>query len=191
MAMRPASTFMVRSIPSEPSLPIRRITMPLARRFYQICVAMVADSLAEADLTPLQYGVLAYLNKDDGEPGIDQVGLAARLGVDRNNASVIVGELEKRGLVERRVMGGDRRGRHVYLTPQGEKLYQHLLPKNAAANDRILAPLQPRERELLRDLLVRVIQGNAAYARPGAGRRKMGARQTPSNKKRPSPSNRA
>jgi DNA-binding MarR family transcriptional regulator len=150
--------------------------MPLARRFYQICIAMVSESLTVADLTPLQYGVLAHLNRDNGEPGIDQIGLAARLGIGRNNAGVIIAELERRGLVERRVINGDRRSRHLYLTPQGEKLYRRLLPDNAAANARILAPLKPQERELLRDLLVRVIQANAAYARPGAGRRKRGAR---------------
>ena len=178
MALHPARTFLVRSLLSEPAIPVRRITMPLARRFYQICISMVSESLADADITPLQYGFLAYLNKDDGEPGTDQVGLAARLGIDRNNASVIVGELEKRGLVERRMIEGDRRGRHVYLTSQGEKLYRRLLPENAAANERILSPLKPHERELLRDFLVRVIQGNAAYARPGAGRRKKGARKS-------------
>ena len=182
MTLRSPATFMFRSLPSEPAIPIRRITMPLARRFYQICVAMVSDSLAEGNLTPPQYGVLAYLNKEDGEPGLDQIGLAARLGIDRNSAGVIVAELEKRGLIKRRVMDGDRRGRHVYLTSQGEKLYRRLLPNNAAANDQILAPLKPPERELLRDLLVRVIQANAVYARPGAGRRKRGARQPPSGK---------
>jgi DNA-binding MarR family transcriptional regulator len=171
---RPASTFMVRSSPIEAAVPVRRTTTSLARRFYQICIAMVADSLSEAGLTPLQMGVLAYLNKENGEPGIDQVGLAARLGVDRSNASVIVGELERRGLVERRVSDADQRSRLLRLTPQGERLYRQLLPGNVAANDRILAPLKPREREMMRDLLVRVIQGNAAYARPGAGRRKRG-----------------
>jgi hypothetical protein len=48
---------------------------------------------------------------------------------------------------------GDRRGRHVYLTSQGEKLYRRLLPENAAANERILSPLKPHERELLRDFI--------------------------------------
>ena len=133
---------------------------------------MVADSVAEANITPLQMGALAYINKESGEPGIDQVGLAARLGIDRNNAGVIVLDLEKRGLVERRVSSSDRRARHLYLTPQGEKLFHRLLPNNVAAGERILAPLQPRERELLLDLLTRVIQENAAYARPGGGRRK-------------------
>src|SRR6266851_1409592 len=156
MTARPASIFMVRSSPSEPAIPVRRNAVALARRFYQICIAMVANSVAEANLTPLQYGAMSYINKENGEPGIDQVGLAARLGIDRNNAGVIVLDLEKRGLVERRVSSGDRRARHLYLTPQGEKFFHRLLPNNRAAVDRILAPLQPRERELLLDLLTRV-----------------------------------
>jgi len=169
---RPASTFMVRSSPSEPAIPVRRNPLALARRFFQISIAAVADVVAEADLTPLQMGVLSYVNKTNGEPGIDQVGLAARLGIDRNNAGVIVLELEERGLIERRVSNADRRARHLYLTPQGEKTYLRLTPNTGAAVDRILAPLQPRERELLLDLLTRVVQGNAAYARPGGGRRR-------------------
>jgi DNA-binding MarR family transcriptional regulator len=169
---RPASTFMVRSSPSEPAIPVRRNALALARRFFQISVAMVADRVAEANLTPLQMGALSYLNKESGEPGIDQVGLAARLGIDRNNAGVIVLELEKRGLIERRVSNADRRARHLYLTPQGEKTYHRWGPNVRAAIDRILAPLQPRERDLLLDLLTRVIQENAAYARPGGGRRR-------------------
>ena len=171
---RPASTFMVRSSPGEPAIPVRRNALALARRFFQISIAMVADPVAEGNLTPLQMGVLAYVNKENGEPGIDQVGLAARLGIDRNNAGVIVLELEKRGLIERRVSITDRRARHLYLTPQGEKAYHRLAPNTRAAIDRILVPLQPRERELLLDLLTRVIQENAAYARPGGGRRRRG-----------------
>jgi DNA-binding MarR family transcriptional regulator len=169
---RSASTFMVRSSPSEPAIPVRRNALALARRFFQISVAIVADPVAEANLTPLQMGALSYVNKENGEPGIDQVGLAARLGIDRNNAGVIVLELEKRGLIERRVSNADRRARHLYLTPQGEKAYLRHGPSVRAAIDRILAPLQPRERELLLDLLTRVVQENAAYARPGGGRRR-------------------
>jgi DNA-binding MarR family transcriptional regulator len=153
--------------------PIRRAPVPVARRFYQICLAMVAETLVEADLTSLQYGVLVYLStQHGGEPGIDQNGLAARLGVDRNNASLLVEELANRGLVERRINGADRRARQLYLTPKGEKLFARLRPANLAANARILEPLTPREREMLLDLLIRVIEANAAYARPGAGRRK-------------------
>ena len=165
-------SFVVPATPLKPAIPVRRLATPVARRFYQICLAMVADSLAEAGLTPLQYGTLTYLNKEAGEPGIDQVGLAARLGIDRNNVGVILAELEARELLERRVDPADKRARRLYLTSKGERLYRRLVPENSATNERILAPLSARERETLFDLLIRIIQANAIYARPGAGRRK-------------------
>jgi len=122
-------------------------------------------------------------DRETGEPGIDQAGLAARLSIDRNNVGLILTELEERGLVERRVDPADQRARRLYLTAKGEKLYQQLQPWNTAANERILAPLSPRQRELLLDLLVRVVKANAIYARPGAGRRKRGSRLQRHNNK--------
>jgi DNA-binding MarR family transcriptional regulator len=152
--------------------PVRRVAAALARRFNQICVTVSADSVATADLTPLQFAVLAYLNKRDGQPGIDQNSLAARLGVERSHVSLLVEELGGRGLVERRVNGADRRARILRLTSKGERIFDRLRKKNAAANERVLDPLTARERELLVDMLIRVIQQNTTYARPGAGRRK-------------------
>jgi DNA-binding MarR family transcriptional regulator len=162
--------------------PVRRVATALARRFYQICVTLSADSVAAADLTPLQFAVLACLNKRNGEPGIDQNGLAARLGVERSHVSLLVEELGKRGLVERRVNGADRRARILRLTPKGDGAFDRLREQNAAANERVLDPLTAKERELLFDMLIRVIKQNTVYARPGAGRRKRRGNQTRSGK---------
>lgn len=166
--------------------PVRRVATALARRFYQICVTLSADSVAAADLTPLQFAVVACLNKRNGEPGIDQNGLAARLGVERSHVSLLVEELGKRGLVERRVNGADRRARILRLTPKGDGMFDRLRSQNTAANARVLDPLTAKERELLFDLLIRVIKQNTAYARPGAGRRKRRASEPESGKDRPS-----
>src|SRR5215475_14432027 len=87
-------------------VPIRRSPAALARRFAQICLAVVAESLAGEDVTPLQYASLAYLND---EPDIDQNGLAARLGVEQSHGSLLVEQLVVAGFVERRVNGDDRR----------------------------------------------------------------------------------
>lgn len=163
-------TLMVELGPGIP--PVRRVATALARRFNQICVTVSADSVATADLTPLQFAVLAYLNKRNGQPGIDQNSLAARLGVERSHVSLLVEELGNRGLVERRVNDADRRARILRLTSKGEKVFDQLRNRNAAANERVLDPLTAQERELLFDMLIRVIQQNTAYARPGAGRRK-------------------
>lgn len=156
-----------------------RVPGYLARRFQQICVAIITESLAKEGLTQLQWAVMSCL---DAMSGIDQRRLADALGIVPVNAGQIVDQLERMGLVDRRMNGADRRARELHLTSRGLQLRRRLLPGNLAANDRILAPLPPKERKLLLDLLVRVIEGNAAYARPGAGRRKRGSRQSPSDK---------
>jgi len=152
--------------------PIRRVPIALARRFVQICLAVAAEILEDEDLTPLQFAVLANLND---EADADQNSLAARLGVDRNSASVLVDQLERRGLIDRRVNSADRRARLLRLTPIGNALHERLRPGMRASQRRILASLPPNERERFLDQLVQIIKANESYARPGAARRKRGA----------------
>lgn len=159
----------------QPAPPVRRVPLALARRFFQICTTVAAESIASTDLTPLEFAVMAYLNKAVGEPGIDQSTLAARVGIDRNSASLLVARLQAIGLLETRINADDRRARLLRLTPRGEKLHARLYPGAYADQQRILATLSTEERETLLDLLVRVIEGNRTFARPGAGRRKRGS----------------
>ena len=70
-----------------------------------------ADGIGGTDITPLQYGVLAFLNAHDGEPGIDQISLAGRMGLERSHVSLLIEELAKKGLVDQRVNDTDRRAR--------------------------------------------------------------------------------
>ena len=162
-------------------VPVRRVPISLSRRFFQICTAAVAEACAKEGLTPQQGGVLAYLNKVDGEPDIDQNGLAARMGIDRASTSQLVDELEKMGLVDRRVNGADRRARLLRLTSRGEKMRTRLRSPTSAGQMRVFQSLSVQERELLLDLLLRVVDSNGTLARPGAGRRKRGYRdQQPS-----------
>jgi len=153
---------------------VRRVPLALARRFFQICTTAAAESVKDADLTPLEFAVMAYLNKSVGEPDIDQSSLAARLGLDRNNTRLLVERLESRGFLERRTNGEDRRALLLRLTTRGERLHNRLYPKAFAGQQRILEVLDPSERETLFDLLLRVIEGNLSLARPGSGRRRRG-----------------
>ncbi len=146
----------------------------LARRFFQICTSAAAEAVAAANLTPLELGVMAYVNPTDGEPDLDQSALAAQMGIDRNTISQLVGSLETKGLIERRVSATDRRVRLVRLTRRGEKLFITLHASAVELQHHVLDALEPDERELLLDLLVRVVEANADRARPGAGRRKRG-----------------
>jgi len=80
--------------------------------------------------------------------------------------------LEERGLVERKLDPDDRRARKLYPTRRGADLRRRLRPALLAAQERLLAPLAKAERAALIDMLVRVIEANDSYARPGNGRRK-------------------
>jgi DNA-binding MarR family transcriptional regulator len=175
LATRRVRSIRVKSGNSEITVPIRRNPVALARRLFQIGMAVAAEALGTTDLTPLQYAILAYLSD---EPDLDQAGLAARVGVDRTNIGLLAQQLEAKGLVSRRVNGDDRRARLLRLTPRGVKLFQLVGPRARAAQNGILAPLAPADRGLLIDLLVRVIQANESYVRPGAGRRRRGSTHT-------------
>jgi DNA-binding MarR family transcriptional regulator len=160
--------------------PLPRRAAPLARRFQQVCTALVAEAIAGEDIVQLEYGSLIAIEL---EPGVDQRRLADAMGIDPSNASLIVDRLHSMGLVERREKDGDRRARELYLTPKGKALWRRLHAKSRLANERVLAPLAPAEREVFLDLLIRVIEGNRVHARPGAGRRKRGSLQSPPSKR--------
>jgi len=169
---RPHAELPRRRAGSESNSPVRRALVPLARRLVQICIAAASDRLAGEGLASLEMGALAVLSRQNAEVEIDQNGLAGRLSIDRYSASLLVDRLEKRGIVERRVNGADRRARLLRLTPRGERLYARLRSPIEEMQMGILAALTPKERELFLDLLVRVVEANRALARPGAGRRK-------------------
>ena len=150
-------------------LPSHRVPAHLARRFNQICLGVTAEILDGEGLTPLLFGVLVAVLE---EPGRGQKQVAERMGVDAVNFGQMIDELEGKGLVERKIDPNDRRARELYVTERGAALRRRLSPGLLAAQERLLAPLFPDERTALLDMLVRVIEANDSYARPGNGRRK-------------------
>lgn len=152
----------------EDAPPLMRVPLALARHFMQICTAAADETVAREGMKTGQFSVLAHLGR---EPDLDQNSIAARMGVERARVSQLADELEAMGLIDRRVNGSDRRARILRLTPRGEEVRARLQPLARAAQMRVIAPLSPHERELLLDLLVRVIRANRLQARRDAGRR--------------------
>jgi DNA-binding MarR family transcriptional regulator len=150
-------------------LPSHRVPAHLARRFHQICLGVTAEILAKEDLTPKIYGVMAAIHE---APGISQRQLATSFGVDQASIGEMVDNLEALKLVERQINDDDRRARCLRVTRKGSALRNRLRPGLLAAQEQILAPLSAVERRKLIDMLVRVLEANDAYARPGNGRRK-------------------
>jgi MarR family transcriptional regulator, temperature-dependent positive regulator of motility len=151
---------------------VHRVPAHLARRFNQICVGAMAEIMSPEGIMPREYAVIATIAD---VPGLDQRTLATRLGIDPASAGQMLDRLEDMELVDRRVHPVDRRARVLRLTARGVKLRQRLIPAARAAHDRIMAPLSPAERGLFIEFLVRIVEANESYARPGNGRRRPGA----------------
>lgn len=89
-------------------------------------------------------------------PPSSQLALAQRLAIDRTAMTYLVDELEAAGLVTRRAHPADRRVRHVVVTPVGRAALDVARRALRAAEEQLLAALDPAETAQLRALLVRV-----------------------------------
>jgi DNA-binding MarR family transcriptional regulator len=160
-----------RSEPTEmsPVLPSHRVPAHLARRFHQICLGVTAEILVHEDLTPMLWGVMAAVLE---QPGCGQRQLANSMGIDAVNFGQMIDFLERKGVIRRQIDPNDRRARQLYVTRRGTDLRRRLRPSLLSAQERLLAPLSKAERTAMLNMLVRVVEANDSYARPGNGRRK-------------------
>ena len=107
------------------------------------------------DLTSVQF---AALDAVQGQPGIDQAGLAATIGYDRATIGGVVDRLEQKGLLQRVVSATDRRARALTLTAAGAALLARIRPEVIGLQADILSPLTPDEQAAFR-LLARKALG--------------------------------
>lgn len=128
----------------------------LIRRAHQLSVAMFMEETAEFGVTPVQFAILNALMEDPGE---DQVTLAGKVAFDAATFGSVIGRLEAKGWVRRKPDAADRRRKLLWVTPEGERAAMTMKRSVAKAQTRMLAPLEPVERDELLRLLERVVNG--------------------------------
>lgn len=119
-----------------------------------ITTRRVNDELEPTGLRGRSYSVLALAA---GSKGVTQREIADMLNLNPSQIVPLVDELAKRSLVERRAHASDRRARVVAATPEGRNLYVDARSRVSDAVSMVLSGLDGAERELLHDLLRRVI----------------------------------
>ncbi|WP_287128008.1 MarR family winged helix-turn-helix transcriptional regulator [Candidatus Cyanaurora vandensis] len=111
--------------------------------------ARIHRPLAQADLTVSQFGVLEALWHLGP---LCQRDLGAKLLKSGGNITLVVDNLEKRGLVQRERGTTDRRFISVHLTATGSSLIQQLFPAHVERVVANLSPLSSTEQEQLAQL---------------------------------------
>ena len=113
------------------------------------------------DLTLSQFGVLETLYHLGP---LCQGVLSSKLLKSTGNITLVLDNLEKRGLVKRVREQEDRRMVLITLTPQGEELIARIFPAQAAAITEEMAVLTLAEQETLGQLSRKLGLGNASPA---------------------------
>jgi DNA-binding MarR family transcriptional regulator len=107
---------------------------------------------AEHGLTGADFSALVTLRRLGG--AVPQTELMRELGLTSGTISVRVERLVARGLAETEP---DGRVTRVRLTPAGAELFERVTPAHVATEERLLAALEPVEREQLVTLLRRLL----------------------------------
>ena len=118
--------------------------------------ARLARRLAEYDLTESQFGVLDALHHLGP---LHQSDLARKILRTTGNVTLVVDNLERRGLVQRERGGADRRYVRVSLTSAGEALIRQVFPQHADNVATQLAVLSTDEHRQLTRLCRRLASG--------------------------------
>ena len=134
----------------------------LVRRLHQIHVAMFLESVAQGEITPIQFGLLSILSNN---PNIDQFTIGEQLGLDRANVTGILRRLEARKLIARVVDPNNRRRKICLATPKGLELVAKHDHEMRECQRRLLSPLSAQDRKVFVDLLSRLVEGNNSRGR--------------------------
>lgn len=110
----------------------------------------VPEQFRSLSLAPRHLSMLSYL-LFDGAMTVNE--LATRLEVAPTTVSLMVGELSRKGILDRREDEADRRRRIVGIAEDSRAAIEDWLARGAVAWRQVLAPLTAEQRQVVVDAL--------------------------------------
>jgi DNA-binding MarR family transcriptional regulator len=111
----------------------------------------IAKSYAEQfQLTVPEWRVMAVLGRF---PGLTAAEVTERTAMDKVQVSRAVARLKQTHRIEQRAVEGDRRARHLFLTPDGQDVYAEIVPLAREYEQRFTASLNANEKTQLDRLI--------------------------------------
>lgn len=111
----------------------------------------------EYGLTESRFGVLSTLYFNPAP--LSQKEIASRLLTTAGNMTMVIDNLEKRGLIKRIPDSDDRRRINIELTKEGKKLIEDIFPRHVKAIVNEFSSLNMEEQETLRRLCRKLGRG--------------------------------
>lgn len=114
---------------------------------------VVQARLSVKDVFPGQPHLMSLLAQQDGQR---QKELAERLQITPATVNVMIGRMEKAGLLQRRADAADQRASRVFLTEKGRAVQEEIREEMAQIEAEAFAGFSDADRETMRGLLQRM-----------------------------------
>lgn len=122
-------------------------------RAYQAFSSYSEAFVRQYNLTPAQFDVIATLGNTNGM-SMGEIG--EKTLITKGTLTGVVDRLEKKQLVSREAVPGDRRSVLVRLTAAGEDIFEQVFPAHIADMESHFQQFDPSELDLLKILLQRL-----------------------------------
>lgn len=129
----------------------------VTRKFSQFTV----NFFKEYNITPEQVGIIRRLGEEEG---ITQKDLAIRMAKDQTNVTRLLDQLERKGLVTRNRNKDDRRSFLTYLTDEGKKLNEYIVPTEQEIMNIALRGISEERKALLKEIISEITENINLYS---------------------------
>ncbi|MBZ9788880.1 MarR family transcriptional regulator [Rhizobium sp. 3T7] len=124
-------------------------------RACQLMQQSLGRSLSELDIKTPHLDILINLYRFEG---ISQQELARKLLVGRSNMSMLLPQMEMRGLIERRGDAKDKRVLRLFLTQEGREVTEKAMVIQTDLIERVLSPEPIEQCMAMADSMERIIR---------------------------------
>jgi DNA-binding MarR family transcriptional regulator len=107
------------------------------------------------EITAEQWSIIRRLGEEEG---LSQREIGEKAAKDKPNITRMLDALEKKRIIFRQPDPRDRRKYSIYLTKDGRRLHDHLLPLVQDLRQRVTANLAPQELELVKNTLNKIFE---------------------------------
>jgi DNA-binding MarR family transcriptional regulator len=128
----------------------------LLRRAVQVMNVLWNEEVSHTITSPQ----FAALNALYCESNLDQRTLGQRISLDRSTMAEVVSRLSARGLIRTERHPSDGRRKTINLTQKGLQSVKQLIPRTHAMTNRLVGPLDEKQRDDLLGLLTKVVGAN-------------------------------
>ena len=124
-------------------------------RACQLMQLTLARNMAHLEIKPPHLDIMINLYRREG---ISQQELARKLLVGRSNMSMLLPQLEKRGLIERRADARDKRVLRLHLTEEGRSVTEQAMQIQTALIDTVMATSTEERCLMVADHMEKIIE---------------------------------